>query len=111
MPPRINGSQAIDERSVVIGGSLTLHCPATGVPQPDIQWSRRGEEIVFVSEPNLRVKDAGREMQLFNAHLPDDGSYTCTATNTAGTASKQFKVNVIGKFIFKIISLLPVMMI
>ena len=83
----------------MIGGSLTLHCPATGVPRPDIQWTRRGKEMVFVSEPNVRVLNAGRELQLFNAHLPDAGAYTCNASNTAGSASKQFKLNIIGESI------------
>ena len=83
----------------MIGGSLALHCPATGVPQPDIQWTRRAKEIALLSEPNLRVLDAGRELQLFNAHLSDAGAYKCNASNTAGTASKQFKVNIVGEFI------------
>ena len=90
----------IDEQSVVIGGSLDLHCPATGMPEPDIQWTRQGKPLSFLSEPNLRVTDGGRHLQLFNAHLLDAGSYMCTATNLAGSASKQFIVNILGKFIF-----------
>jgi len=100
VPPRINGSDVIDERSVVIGGSLTLRCPASGEPKPDIEWTRRGEALSFISEPNLRAVDVGRELQLFNAHLLDAGSYMCTATNPAGSASKQFIVKVIGDFIY-----------
>jgi len=97
--PRINGSEAVDRRSVVIGGSLTLDCPATGEPQPDIQWSRHGETLSLITEPNLRTVDGGRELQLLGSHLHDAGSYTCTATNPAGSANKQFAVNVIGNFI------------
>jgi len=96
VPARISGSELTDEQSVVIGASLTLQCPATGEPKPDIQWTRHGETLSFVSQPNLRVVDGGRELQLLNTHLFDAGSYTCTATNPAGNASKQFLVNVMG---------------
>ena len=99
VPPRINGSRVTEKRSVVIGGSLVLYCPASGVPEPDIQWTRQREEILFVSEPNVRVVDGGHELQLYNAHLLDAGSYTCTAANPAGNVSKQFVVDVIGEFI------------
>jgi len=100
VPPRISGSEVTDEQSVVIGGSLTLHCPATGEPTPDIQWTRHGETLSFISQPNLRVVDAGRELQLLNTHLLDAGSYTCTATNPACNASKQFFVNVMGMILY-----------
>ena len=100
VPPRINGSRATDEQSVVVGGSLTLHCPATGLPQPDIQWSRQRQSLSFTIEPHLHVVDGGRQLQLYSAHLSDAGSYTCNATNLAGNATKQFTINVIGQFTF-----------
>jgi len=81
----------------MIGGSLSLACPASGVPEPNVEWTRGGEALSFALEPNVRSTDGGRELQLFNAHLLDAGSYTCTATNQAGTDSRRFTVNVVGK--------------
>jgi len=96
--PQIDGSEVVDEHSVVLGSALTLSCPASGVPQPLIQWTRHGEAISVVSEPNLRLLDDRRELHLTSAHLLDAGSYTCTAANQAGSASKQFSVNVMGEY-------------
>ena len=77
-----------------------MTCPATGLPRPDIRWSREGEELSSIAEPNIRAVDGGRQLQMYNAHLLDAGSYSCTATNQAGTASKQFVVNIMGKSVF-----------
>ena len=89
----------IDSRSVVVGGSVSLDCPATGVPEPDVEWTRRDDALSVVSQPSLRLVDGGRRLQLLNAHLHDAGAYTCNATNAAGTASKQFVIDVIGEFV------------
>ena len=96
VPPYINESHAIDEQSVVLGNSIVLHCPASGVPEPLIRWTREGEAFSYLSEPNLRVQEGGTQLQIFNAQLLDIGSYACTATNPAGTATKEFILNIMG---------------
>jgi len=44
-PARINGSDLTERHSVIGGGSLTLHCPAAGVPPPHIRWTRDGKYL------------------------------------------------------------------
>ena len=95
VPARINGSGVVSQHSVVSGGSLTLDCPASGVPRPDIRWTHQGEAMSATAERH--VVDGGRRLELYGAHLSDAGLYTCTAANTAGAADKRFIVSVISQ--------------
>ena len=83
--------------SVVIDEPLSIECPSTGVPEPTIYWAREGEPLGYITNPNLRVSDGGSRLEVINAQLVDMGSYTCTASNVAGNASKEFRVQVLGK--------------
>jgi hypothetical protein len=87
----------VEELSVVIGSSTVLHCPVTGIPEPLIRWTREGEPLSFITEPSLRVQNSGRELHVFNAQLLDIGSYACTASNAAGSATKEFLLNLLGR--------------
>jgi len=46
-PARINGSDLTERHSVIGGGSLTLPCPAAGVPPPHIRWTRDGKYLLY----------------------------------------------------------------
>lgn len=54
--------------------------------------------FTFISHPNLRVQEGGASLQVLNAQLLDIGSYTCIASNVAGNATKEFVLNVLGKY-------------
>ena len=98
VPPLIDGSQVVEELSVTIGNSVTMDCPATGLPEPTIRWTREGgEAFSFMFEPNVRIQEGGRKLVVFNAQLLDLGGYTCTASNQAGNISKDFVLNVLGR--------------
>jgi len=98
VPPHINNSHIVDERSVVVGKSAELHCQASGVPQPAVHWIRDGQLITFVDHPNLRVDNAGQTLRLHNMQLIDIGAYTCVAGSVAGNTSKQFILSILGQF-------------
>ena len=84
---------------MVLGGTVVLHCPANGIPEPAIRWSQFGEPFSFNNLPNVRVQDGGRQLQVFNAHVIDMGHYSCTASNVAGNVTKQFLLDVLGNII------------
>ena len=97
VPALINGSSgAVSELSVVIGSSVDLQCPVTGLPQPTVHWLREGHAFTLLDHPNLRVDNAGQILRVHNMQLVDIGSYTCIASNVAGNASKQFILNILG---------------
>lgn len=49
---------------------------AKGVPEPTLTWTRDGKKYTVSADGSLVLRDVG---------LDDEGTYTCTATNTAGT--------------------------
>ncbi|XP_078381426.1 muscle, skeletal receptor tyrosine-protein kinase-like [Oculina patagonica] len=69
-PSSINGSY-------IEGSSVNISCTATGKPDPEVSWIRNGQ-----------IKSFGRKTANLNFDKitrTDDGMYTCTANNSAGT--------------------------
>lgn len=90
---RRNGEEddLVDVVSVVAGQELVLRCVAEGYPPPSITWLRKGRILPSSeSSPLLVLSDSQEE---------DSGDYTCLASNSVGSAEKQFDVKVIGKYL------------
>ena len=65
----------------VEGSSVNISCTATGKPDPEVSWIRNGQ-----------IKSSGRRIAYLNfdqIKRTDDGLYTCTANNSAGTKSQK----------------------
>ena len=61
------------------GSSVNITCSATGKPDPEVSWIRNGQ-----------IQSSGRKTASLNFEQikrTDDGLYTCTANNSAGTKS------------------------
>ncbi|KAJ7378256.1 Neural cell adhesion molecule 1 [Desmophyllum pertusum] len=69
------------------GDNVTLQCDAIGDPMPNVLWMKDGDILqdsnttTALYIPNIELKDAGR--------------YVCTATNEAGSASRNVQVRVV----------------
>ncbi|KAK6480953.1 hemicentin-1-like [Huso huso] len=74
------------------GASITLHCEAEGVPEPEVTWYRNGLQL----EPGngLQTSQHGLEIQLSQAQIPDSGVYTCVARSRAGAAELSYSLQV-----------------
>ena len=88
----------MQELSVVIGNSIIIECPVSGIPTPKVHWLRDRDRISFLTNPNLRVLNGGRRLQVVNAQLIDIGGYRCVASNPAGNDSKEFVLNILGRW-------------
>lgn len=69
--------------TVLKGNQFSITCSASGNPPPTYNWSKGGTTIFN-----------GGTLLLSNAAKTDSGVYTCTGTNSEGTNSGQFTVNV-----------------
>ncbi|MCJ8749980.1 hypothetical protein PDJAM_G00193750 [Pangasius djambal] len=74
---------------------IAFPCPAKGLPQPVIKWFRNGQELTG-NEPGVSILEDGTLLILASVSPLDNGEYTCTAANDAGSTEKkyQLKVNV-----------------
>ena len=94
-----------DSPQVTIGHNVSVLCSASGIPLPNIMWSREGQSdnvnssrLVLLS----RVLDATHiisELTLRDAERQDDGQYSCTASNDIGTHTENFYLQVQGMYV------------
>ena len=65
-----------------IGLSVVLECPATGNPQPKVEWFR--DNAIISNSARTEVGDD--KLTIRHWEIFDDGVYTCKATNQFGSA-------------------------
>uniref|UniRef100_A0A8C1GFY0 ADAMTS-like 3 n=1 Tax=Cyprinus carpio TaxID=7962 RepID=A0A8C1GFY0_CYPCA len=74
--------------------SLTLMCPARGLPPPNLSWSKDGAPL----QNNDRVSwDSGGEVHILSPGASDVGIYRCTVTNDLGSDSEKTLVLLAGE--------------
>ena len=62
--------------SLIAGASLTIHCSATGDPQPVISWKRLGAQL-----PDGWNQWSNGSLTMRNVTHEDAGIYMCVATS------------------------------
>ena len=73
-----------------------LECEARGVPLPAITWYRNGEAIL--SSNQAQYVDRGHFLRIPRAQASDTGQFSCRVTSVAGTAEKNFELDVYRKY-------------
>ncbi|XP_069842937.1 hemicentin-2 [Dendropsophus ebraccatus] len=91
-PPTVWSSNETTSVASLLHGSVDLKCEAKGSPPPSITWYKDKRPIV--SSPKSTYRDGGRSLQLSRVQLSDAGSYTCRASNHAGTVEKSYLLEV-----------------
>nr|DBA21577.1 TPA: hypothetical protein GDO54_018188 [Pyxicephalus adspersus] len=91
-PPTVWSSNETTTVASLLHGSVELRCEAKGSPSPSITWFKDKRPIVSSSRASYR--DSGKSLQLSRVQLSDAGTYTCRATNNAGTVEKTYLLEV-----------------
>ncbi|KAK5869646.1 hypothetical protein PBY51_024348 [Eleginops maclovinus] len=73
VPPSIQAGPRV--MKVQVGYPVELPCVVRGVPEPTLTWTRDGQMYPVSPDGSLAFRNVG---------LAHEGTYTCTATNTAG---------------------------
>ncbi|XP_076455301.1 hemicentin-1-like isoform X2 [Babylonia areolata] len=94
VPPQIEIQGISYDNKVIANNSITIYCPASGVPPPIILWYKDGEELDVLRDDNLDIRAGGTELLIRRAKVVDSGQYSCLATNPAGEAEDSFNLGV-----------------
>lgn len=92
----VGPSITADSSSVasVLGATAILQCVSTGIPVPVQNWTRNG---IMVSGARIQVSGDGGSLTVSLVREEDEGSYTCHASNSAGTSSDNVTLDVYGE--------------
>ncbi|TSK98456.1 Vascular endothelial growth factor receptor 1 [Bagarius yarrelli] len=84
--------QNLSDCSVNVSDSVTLQCPASGVPQPYITWYKNRRKLKQVSGIMLAPEDG--TLHIDRLSVEDEGLYTCEATNEKGSVESSAYISV-----------------
>ncbi|XP_006907796.1 hemicentin-1 isoform X1 [Pteropus alecto] len=94
IPPNIYGSDELGQLTVIEGNLISLLCESSGIPPPNLIWKKQGSPVLADSAGRFRTLPGGRQLQISGAEKSDAGLYTCVASNVAGTAKKDYSLQV-----------------
>jgi len=85
VPPRIQPGPKV--MRIQVGHPVELPCVVRGVPKPTLTWTKEGKSYPVSPDGSLALRTVG---------LDDEGTYTCTATNSAGRDEAQVNLQIQG---------------
>ncbi|XP_077519310.1 hemicentin-1-like [Amblyomma americanum] len=92
--PSINSSSLERHQTALLHQPVTLACPASGSPPPELSWFHDGVPLLE-SDPKLLFFQGGRLVTLQPALPSSAGIYTCEAVNAVGRASIDYILEVL----------------
>jgi len=96
-PASIETSSVISKPEVVVNETITLFCPAAGVPSPEVTWFRDQQPLDNQTDDGIVVLDDGWRLHIAHARTSHASRYFCRAENVAGISEKHFDLSVLGE--------------
>uniref|UniRef100_A0A452F193 Hemicentin 2 n=1 Tax=Capra hircus TaxID=9925 RepID=A0A452F193_CAPHI len=93
IPPSVFGAEAAQEVVGLAGAGVELECRTSGVPTPQVEWTKDGQPV-FLGEPHIQLQEDGQVLRITNSHLGDEGWYQCVAFSPAGQQTKDFQLRI-----------------
>ncbi|KAH9500753.1 Hemicentin-1, partial [Bulinus truncatus] len=91
--PKIERQGINFQPKVIVNTTVSLSCPANGVPPPKIIWLKEGHAIE-VKPGIIEARNNGTELVILQAQVVDSGRYRCQASNPAGDDNINFQLSV-----------------
>ena len=101
--PQVTGLHITTDNLTIIGDNIDIQCYVTGVPEPDVLWTRDG--AVLSSNPDITIMTQAALpnnavlsiLSIISADISDDGKYTCIGTSHVGNSSLTIELTLSGK--------------
>ncbi|EFO97259.1 hypothetical protein CRE_16675 [Caenorhabditis remanei] len=106
VPPRIDKSNIIGNPLAIVARNIYLECPVTGIPQPDVIWTKDGKDI-NTTDSRIILAQNNETFGIEKVKVSDQGRYTCTAINRGGQMSHDFNLDVLSPPAFDITGTTP----
>jgi len=100
VPAGIENSDVVSEPKVMINKSITLSCPATGIPIPEVMWFKE-ETPITRNSSKVFILDNGWRLLIDGAEVKHTGRYSCRAKNKAGQTDKFYDLHVLGGWLWQ----------
>lgn len=82
------------------GGDINVEAEVKGNPKPSVKWYKDDKPISRTSSKyRTEVEGDKHVLTIVGASPEDAGTYRCKATSPAGTATRDFNVNIDGEFL------------
>ncbi|XP_038576431.1 neural cell adhesion molecule 2-like isoform X1 [Micropterus salmoides] len=95
VPPVLSVSQQSFNATADYQESVTFTCITSGSPDPVVTWHRKGQQLEPSEQYIFSRVDGGRSMlTIRNIRQGDGGTYTCKATNKAGSQERELFLKV-----------------
>ncbi|XP_059140741.1 hemicentin-1-like isoform X2 [Physella acuta] len=77
-----------------LGKTVELECFFSGYPAPNITWKTNKDQDIEKGEGHYEITDFGRKLRIEQVREEDEGTYSCTASNDAGSDDARIFLNV-----------------
>ncbi|XP_071802833.1 hemicentin-1-like isoform X2 [Asterias amurensis] len=92
VPPAVDGDGEVRVLQVTQDQSISLACEVSSYPPPEYTWRKNDQSL----PSDLRsLTRADGTLDLFSLRLLDSGTYTCIASNVAGSTNVVYRLQVI----------------
>ncbi|XP_065735248.1 hemicentin-2 [Phocoena phocoena] len=93
IPPSVLGAEAAQEVLGLAGVGVELECQTSGVPTPQMEWTKDGQPVL-PGDPRIQLQEDGQVLRITTSHLGDEGWYQCVAFSPAGQQAKDFQLRI-----------------
>ncbi|KAM5259263.1 hemicentin-2 isoform 1-T1 [Hipposideros larvatus] len=93
IPPSLLGAGAAQEVLGLLGAKVELECRTSGVPTPQVEWTKDRQPIL-PGHPHIQLQEDGQVLRITSSHLGDEGRYQCVAFSPAGQQAKDFQLRI-----------------